>query len=242
MIIFVLSFTVINIALWIIMLVRFKKLFSTDLIIEKTRTQMNQMIVDIDKTTDRDMFLVRESEKRLREELAEADKKMELFKEATERLRDMIAEADRINKASASKRVYDFSSQTYGSSSIEKKAAASYLKEQKLGSSFSKRPELNIDPDSSFELNSQNELFPVQNENPIIKDEIKVTQDGAAYKEVPLIITKVYDEQQNQSDSEMNLSLNEQVKKLYEQGYKAEEIALQLSCSITEVQFIIDML
>ena len=279
MVVFVLSFTVINIALWVILLIRFKKLFSTDSIIEKTRSQMNQMVSDIDKTTDRNMFLVRESEKRIKDELAEADKKMELFKEATDRLRDMIAEADKINKISnKSKSLYqDFNKTSFGAengsfakvasakiananaANIEKKAASSYSREK------NRKLEAQIDPDASYELSSQGDLFS-SDESSIIKNETTVTQDGAAYREVPLIITKVYDETlpqnqtqnqtqnqeqklnrfQNKADfqnqSSSRHSLSEQVKQLFEQGYKAEEIAAQLSCSVTEAQFIIDMI
>ena len=240
MIIFVLSFTVVNITLWIIMLIRFKKLFSTDSIIEKTRNQMNQMVTDIDKATDRDIYIVRESEKRLKEELAEADRKMELFREATDRLRDMIAEADRINKLSnKSKSLYqDFSKTTYGATSAEKKAVSSYIHEKQRNLSEQ------IDPDSSYELKSQGDLFASQ-EKSILKNEVNVTQDGAAYREVPLIITKVYDDS-NQvaplNKKESANSLSEQVRVLFDQGCTAEEIAAQLSCSITEVQFIIDMI
>ncbi|MCR4953490.1 MAG: hypothetical protein K6A43_05385 [Treponema sp.] len=256
MVIFVLSFTVINIALWVILLIRFKKLFSTDSIVEKTRAQMNQMVADIDNTTDRDMFLVKESEKRIKQELAEADKKMELFKEATDRLRDMIAEADRINKISnKSKSLYqDFSKTSFGGANtasanittakvgnVEKKAATSYTREK------NRKFEAQIDPEASFELNPQDDLFSsVEEQHPIIKNETTVTQDGAAYREVPLIITKVYDETapQNQVQNQVpsHKSLSEQVKQLFEQGYKAEEIAAQLSCSVTEAQFIIDMI
>ncbi|MCR4734765.1 MAG: hypothetical protein K5829_07180 [Treponema sp.] len=240
MVIFVLSFTIVNISLWVILLIRFKKLFSTDSIIERTRAQMNQMVSDIDKATDRNMFLVKESEKRLKEELAEADKKMELFREATDRLRDMIAEADRINKISnKSQSLYqDFNKTSFAAGLNSKKAVSSYLKEKNRPISS------NIDPDSSYELNSQGELFSSSQESSILKNETNVTQDGAAFREVPLIITKVLDETSSEpeNNSLSSKSLSEQVKILFEQGYKAEEIAAQLSCSITEVQFIIDMI
>lgn len=235
---------------------------------------MNQMVSDIDKTTDRNMFLVRESEKRIKEELAQADKKMELFKEATDRLRDMIAEADKINKISNnSKSLYQEINKnsfgTAGGASAKIASANLGIGHKKAVSSYSREKnrklEAQIDPDASYELNSQGDLFS-SSEQSIIKNETTVTQDGAAYREVPLIITKVYDETlpqnqtqnqtqnqeqklnrfQNQADfqnqSSSRHSLSEQVKQLFEQGYKAEEIAAQLSCSITEAQFIIDMI
>jgi DNA-binding NarL/FixJ family response regulator len=79
-----------------------------------------------------------------------------------------------------------------------------------------------------------------------------VTQDGAAYKEVPLIITKVYDDKlglvKNQQEAKAvqsqlsDRSLAEKVEKLFNQGMQIDDIAAELSCSTSEVQFIIDML
>ena len=98
--VFVISVCAVNLILWIIFLIRFKKIFSTDSIIEKTREQMNKFISDIDSATDRDVYLSGEASKRIQKLLDEEDKKLEMFNEASSRLRDMIAEADRINKLS----------------------------------------------------------------------------------------------------------------------------------------------
>ena len=73
--------------------------------------------------------------------------------------------------------------------------------------------------------------------------ETKVTPDGAAYREVPVITTKLYDEKPILNKSEKKgKQLNDNIKKLFNEGLEIEEIAKKLSCSITEVQFIIDML
>ena len=95
---FVISVLTLNIILWIVLLIRFKKLFSTDSIIEKTQEKLEHLIRDIDNAADRDTYLAKETTKRIQSMIEEADLKMELFREATQRLRDMIAEADRINR------------------------------------------------------------------------------------------------------------------------------------------------
>ena len=218
---FVISVLFVNIILWAIMLIRFKRLFSTDKIIEKTEQKLNHLIKEIDMAADRDTYLARETSKRIKNQIEEAESKMELFKEATSRLRDMIAEADKINK----------------------------------GQKYTIQPA--IDSESAYEINVSNKkpeqgnLFEqnndtysdLRNKKSIQKNETIVTSDGAAIQEVPLIITKVYDDQPNkmtEAEKKKNLSLN--VRRLFSEGMSADEISKKLNCSITEVQFIIDLL
>lgn len=93
---FMVALTVINISLWIFFAVRFRKIFSTDSIIDKTRAAINKMIMDVNRNTERDINLVNDSSRRLKSMLDSADQKMRQFGEASDRLRDMIAESDRI--------------------------------------------------------------------------------------------------------------------------------------------------
>ena len=217
MIFFAISVLIINFILWAVFLICFKKLFSTDQIIEKTEQKVNHFIKEIDKAADRDTFLAKETTKRLQSMLDEADRKMELFQQATNRLRDMIAEADKINK----------------------------------GQKYTFKPI--TDPDSAYEISIKNtkpqqgNLFENTDtyspkSKSIQKDETVVTQDGAAYHEIPLIITKVLDDQPHKlTDEEKKKKLPELVRKMFQDGASPEEIAKNLNCSITEVQFIIDM-
>ena len=203
------------------MLFRFKRLFSTDKIVEKTEQQLNHLIKEIDNAADRDTYLAKETSKRIKTQIEEAEQKMELFKEATSRLRDMIAEADKINK----------------------------------GQKYTLKPV--VDPDSAYEIKidnkkpeqgnlfeqSQDTYTPYTAPKSIQKNETVVTPDGAAYHEIPLIITKVYDEKENkltEAEKKKNLSIN--ARRLFADGMSAEDIAKKLNCSITEIQFIIDML
>jgi hypothetical protein len=215
---FVISVLTFNLILWIVLLIRFKKIFSTDKIIEKTEKTVNHFIKEIDMAADRDTYLAKETSKRLQNMLDDADRKMELFQEATNRLRDMIAEADKINK----------------------------------GQKYTIKPV--VDPDSAYEISLKNakpqqgNLFENTDtyspkSKAIQKNETVVTQDGAAYREIPLIITKVYDEKPHKlTEEEKKKKMPELVRKMFREGAAAEEIAANLNCSITEVQFIIDML
>ena len=225
--------SLVSLILMIVILIRFKKLFSTDAIIDKTKSQMNRVIMDVNNNANRDLELINESSRRLRALLNEADKKMENFKEATQLLRNSIAEAEKAGQK-PKKSVY-------------------------------------IDPDASYTVTNtvnrngpaqQGSLFDdaeesVPKESPkaqksILKDETVVTPDGAAYKEVPLIITKVYDEKMNIVKTQQEAktiqsqtsdrNLKDKVEKLFRQGMQIDDIAAELSCPASEVQFIIDML
>jgi hypothetical protein len=247
--------SLITITLLLIFLIRFKKIFSTDNIIEKTRLYMDRMIKDINNQSNRDLELVKESSNRLKALLNESEHKMELFREATNRLRDMIAEAERLN-------------QIAGTAYVENKNLSGIKPIRKPSSSRRSYERItDIDPDAAYEINKpqQRSLFDSDEEEQahlaaqksILNDETTVTQDGAAYKKVPLIITDVYDEGpklHSKSDnykppkpvytepvdfSKSNFS--NRVWNLFNSGYQVEQIATELSCSVTEVQLIIDM-
>lgn len=254
MIALIVGLCLVNIVLWIIFLIRFKKLFSTDKIIENTSEKMNKLVSDIDKTTKRDLFLSSEATKRMQGLLDDADAKMELFKEATQRLREMIAEADKLSRRIPSQSpIYQdveevhvkYPSNGNQQSNKQRNPARrnidSYLNNSvKLDNSKNK-----ITPDTAYEVvktSEQAELFDEDSSASAVHDSpMQVTQEGAAFKEVPLIITKVYEEipQNNEGKSKKNLS--KQVQELYNNGKSVEEIANELSCSRTEVQLIIDM-
>ena len=227
-----LFFSIVSVLIMIIILFKFKKLFSTDSIIEKTRDRMNKLIADINRNANNDIELLNESTRRIRVLLKDADEKMQSFNEATERLREMIAETEKVSKKSKAKKIAE--SPIY--SEIPKKNVQdkTKLKNHPYEKNF-------IDPNSSYEVTNNESLGSLFDENDLVlKDETKVTAEGAAYKEVQLIITKVYDDNVALNANSDN-SLGPQVSRMYANGMTVEEIALELDCSTSEVQFIIDM-
>lgn len=226
-----LFFSIICVVIMSIILFKFKKLFSTDSIIEKTRARMNQLISDINRNANTDIELLNESTRRIRSLLKDADEKMTAFNEATQRLREMIAETEKLTNKNRTKKIF---------------VNNSLYDENPLKSSYSDKQKKNqyiknyIDPDSSYEIKNDDGQGTLFDENDmILKDETKITPEGAAYKEVPLIITKVYDD--NAISENLNNSFNDKVAKLFANGMTVEEIATELKCSTSEVQFIIDM-
>lgn len=228
-----LFFSIISVLIMIIILFKFKKLFSTDSIIEKTRDRMNKLIADINRNANNDIELLNESTRRIRVLLKDADEKMQSFNEATERLREMIAETEKVSKKSKIKRIAE--SAIY--SDAQKKSVQEKSKQKKNVP----HEKTFIDPNSSYEVTNNESLGALFDENDLVlKDETKVTAEGAAYKEVPLIITKVYDDNVALNANSDN-SLGTKVSRMYANGMTVEEIALELDCSTSEVQFIIDM-
>ncbi|MBP5519095.1 MAG: hypothetical protein J6X84_00755 [Treponema sp.] len=218
--------SLISLFLFIIILIRFKKLFSTDSIIEKTKSQMNRVIIDVNNNANRDLELINEASRRLRALLNEADKKMESFREASQLLRDLIAEAEKAGAGKKAKLLYMDSEPSHQNS--VQTVSVQPISAQPLTNK--KKPAV------------QQSLFDEQTEEKsILKDETIVTSNGAAYKEVPLIITKVYEDKTN-AEQKSNKSLKERVEKLFNSGMQIDDIAAELSCSTSEVQFIIDML
>ena len=217
--------SVINIFLLLFILIRFKKLFSTDGIIEKTKNQMNKVIADVNNNANRDIELVNETSRRIKALMNDADKKMDQFRQASDMLRNTIAEADSAVKKSGRKTVYVQNERLSGITPVGK-------------------PNPYVNPSAVYAANQQS-LFDEDSSDSGIAppaDEVNVRDDGAAYKQVPLIVTKVYEDKPLGEKENTSKSLNKEVKKLYEQGLQIEEIAAQLSCSISEVQFIIDLL
>ena len=144
-----LFFSIVSVLIMIIILFKFKKLFSTDSIIEKTRDRMNKLIADINRNANNDIELLNESTRRIRVLLKDADEKMQSFNEATERLREMIAETEKVSKKSKAKKIAE--SPIY--SEIPKKNVQdkTKLKNHPYEKNF-------IDPNSSYEV-TNNESF-----------------------------------------------------------------------------------
>ena len=104
-----------------------------------------------------------------------------------------------------------------------------------------------IKPDSSIVLtekggkgvkenSSQKSLFDQENYSVEKPAQVTVTDDGASYAEIPVVSPKVY-----RSETPLRVTRKDDLKtrilKLYDMGNSVEDIAAELSCSTTEVQF-----
>ncbi len=210
---------------------------------------MNKMISSIQHEATNDLNLINESSMRLRTLLNESNTVMQDYQNATERLRNMITQVN-LDAVKKSESLSPLKNVVYEHKKLD--GVVQKNNKEKKGAS--------IDPDSSFLVkNIQQSLFDEDLNTPVIKDETTITPEGAAYKQVPLFITEVYDDtttQENQNTPKYDgptiieniqtektkKKLSEKIKYLYAQGVKEEDIANQLSCSITEVQLVIGLI
>ncbi|MBQ9494553.1 MAG: hypothetical protein IJR50_02805 [Treponema sp.] len=218
MIAFASFIVVINIILWIVFLVKFKKLFSTDDIIAKVRAEMENMIRDIDRTTNRDINLIEDRTKRLQKIVDDVDRRLALVRAEEVKQASAIALHGALKKNAvtpSAKRVSD----NYKKNSV--KANAVY----------------EITDSGKRETKQQHSLF--DDEQFVRAKADEVQRADASYAEVPIIKPDIYF---SETPITPRKSFNAHVKELNDMGLTVEQIAKKLSCSTTEVQLALDLL
>ena len=69
-----------NVVMWLVQIVRFKNIFSTDKIMQDTRDQLNSMLMDINRNAERNIDLIDDRIRQLKEVTEEADRHIQLLK------------------------------------------------------------------------------------------------------------------------------------------------------------------
>ena len=213
----------INVALWVIFLIRFKRLFSPDDVIEKTRAEMDNMIRDINNNTVRAIDIIDDRKKQLNRLIEEADRRIALARSEEAKKISVSALRDTLDKKAVSE--------------VSRRAANTYKKNA---------PRSRPAPDASYAVTGEGEaiserqhsLFDDRQEEVRTKTEMNVTGDGASYAKVPVIKPDVYF---SETPIVPKKNFTKQVLEMAEMGLAIEQIAKQLSCSKTEVQMILDM-
>ncbi len=237
---------VINIVMWLVLLARFNtwfgKRFSTDSLIAQVREQINQLIMDMNRNTSRNVDLVEERIKSLKEMIAKADwhlavlknelQKEEQVKEFSQRLRSVQPSSpapEKSNKGTAPRQ--NRPDQTA-------RAAQRYMQT----ATFSPAEEAYaVTDEGKKQIVGQGDLFDVAEEPlaPFLEpNTFTVNKDGSSYASVPVIeptITYAEDPIVPKKD------FGTRVRELYDRGNTVEEIATELGRSTTEVQFALDM-
>ena len=224
--IIVFTLCLINLLLWGLLFKKFKKLFSTDDVIEKTRNELNRMIVEVNRNAERNITLIEARISDLKSIIAQADSHVSLLKSEIEKSNAISAYKSKIEKTVHSKNtVPQFKVEAY---------RKNYMKSQQK-----------ITSDSAFELtqsalekNGQQNLFSDERSQPFGIQAVNVSEDGNSFKEVPVLGNNVHI-----TDNPITLkkSFNAEVNERYLRGETVEEIAASLSRSVTEVQFALDM-
>ena len=212
------TLSLINICLLFVFLFKFKSLFTTDDIVEKTKQKINQIVGDVNQNAQRDIDLINHCQRQMRTLLKESEEKMQEFQQATNLLRDMLAEIDRqgVNK----------------NIQYTQKNNANYN-----NSLNNQNVNVQNNVQNDFFSNSR-DAYTTKNDvytRPLHKLNIKSVENR---NEQPDLFSQQIEPKSNKKVS----NLNQKVEMLYNQGYTVEQIASELSCSVTEVQLIIDMI
>ena len=213
----------INIALWIVFTVRFKRLFSADDVIEKARTEMDRMIRDINNHTVRAIDIIDDRTKQLKRLIEEADRRIALAQSEEAKKESLSALRDTLEKKTVPE--------------VSRRAANTYKKNV---------PRSRPSPDASYAVTGEGEalsemqhsLFDDKQKEVSTKAEMNVMDDGTSYAKVPVIKPDVYF---SETPVVPKKNFTKQVLEMSEMGLTIEQIAKQLSCSKTEVQMILDM-
>lgn len=168
-----------NIIFWIVFAMKFKKIFSTDDIIEKTRNELNHMITDVNRNADRNITLINEKIKELKGVTAEAERRLALERaeeDKREKARILAQQTERIQ------------AETQGPAITKKGRSVlsdldKYTKEQAQGELFS------VKNDKKAEANaSRNEESAKLHKIPIIVPEV-------IYSDNPVKVVKDFNTQ-----------------------------------------------
>lgn len=213
----------INIVLWGVFIVRFKRLFSADDVIEKARAEMDNMIRDINNNTVRAIDIIDDRTKQLKRLIEEADRKIALARSEEAKKISVSALRDTLEKKTVPE--------------ASRRAADTYKKNA---------PRSRPSPDASYAVTGeaealaemQHSLFDDTRTSVRTKAEMNVTDDGASYAKVPVIKPDVYF---SETPIVPKKNFTKQVLEMSEMGLSIEQIAKRLSCSKTEVQMILDM-
>ena len=191
-----LFFSLISLFLLIILLIRFKKLFSTEKILEKITQYMEKRLTEINSVTSRDLDLLRSSSENIHNLLNESEEVMKKYQEATNRLRKVIAQSE--------------------------KSDFNLLKNENKDSDLI----LELKQKTKNEKNSENSFYTDLLKKPVI---VKSNETPPASKNYINI------------EEDKRSPITKKIIKLHERGLSVEEISEQLSCSISEVQLVIEL-
>lgn len=226
MVLFVFLVCLLNVGLWIVFLTKFKNLFSVKNVLKDGREELNRMIIDLNNNADRDITLVNDRIKKLRMLIAEADKQIKLM-ESIEAKNTALVQFKN-----------DVATATKKTSMAASKVVDSYNRTK--GSSIKPETQVKVTPYglSEADIEGQTTLFDLSDDDSKpAKTKINVNSDGSSYAQIPVVTPKVYVPETPVPLREGDMK--SKIVTMFDAGLSADDIATRLSCSTTEVQFVL---
>lgn len=219
--------------MWIVFLRHFKNLFTTDDIINSTKEEINKILMDLNRQTERNLTLLDNSMAKAKALCAETDKKVKFLSELEEK---SLNAAEMNSKFSLSKNKRSAVSAYEKNKSRHKVDSEDTVVLTREGEQFSVQPmQVKLFNEKPEYLSKENtDIFPVNNE-------IHVNTNGASYAEIPLVSPEVYFPDKTVDLSKGPEDLKTKILKFFDQGYSVDTITKELGCSNTEVQFVLTL-
>ena len=235
----VLLLCVFNVVMWLVQVVRFKNIFSTDKIMQETRDQLNSMLMDINRNAERNISLIDDRIQKLKEVTEEADRHIQILK-------DEIA---LVEKTSAFKSRYQqIAHPEPPAPQIPVKDIESQVKEQKdkpVTKAKKSKPKARTPVAAYRQEQEQGDLF--------VSDKPANSTVVAEEERISLVVEGSENQASGQDLNEMPVitkakeplvikkSFSREVQELAAQGMKVEEIAAKLGRTIPEVNFALEI-
>lgn len=212
---FLVSFLVVfNILAWVVFLRNFKKLFTTEDVIEKAKSEINRIVIDLNANAERNISIIDDKINRLRALIAEAEKKIKLL--------------DDINTKTAA--LNDFRVKMEKSARKNILPEKNYLKTAELPNpENAENLQDGVQSTLFDEVSSLNEQVRIQNNN----SAAAYSRETIASPEVSVLGASL--KVRSKSD------LKDSIISLFDAGFSVEEIAAKLNCSTTEVSFALSL-
>ena len=207
--------TLVNLALWLVFFIRFKKTFSPHVLLSDLKAEVDKLLIEINRTADQDITLVDSRIRDLKALIEEADHRL-LLLERTENSRHRerrIMEKLAPSVVSESTRLRDKKADT--GSAVQ------------LSIDFESYRVPHSEADEPTNLSSL--------ENVLSSDKTAPLRQALDEPQI------VYSADAVNADSRQNVPLKDRVVRMYAEGFSADIICERLKLSLTEVQLIIDL-
>ena len=219
--------------MWIVFLKKFKALFTSDDILESTKEKMNRIISDMNRNVDRDITVVNDAIARLNSAKNDAEKAMKLMSDMEKK---SAALSEFKSKVSArTEKLSPYSAKV--EKSYEKHKSRVFLDRKNV----SERQTVSITQEGERQIGKEPLQSTLFDEHPAPINtvaEVSMTEDGASYAEIPVVVPDVFI-----SDTPVvphsKDDLKTRIINMYDLGYTPDDIVHQLDCSMTEVQFVL---
>ena len=229
----VLLLCVFNVVMWLVQIVRFKNIFSTDKIMQETRDQLNNMLMDINRNAERNIDLINDRIEKLKKVTEEADRHIQLLK----------SEVALVEKSSAFQNQYErIARPEPPAPQIPVKEMDTQVKDAK--------PKAPAKPKKTKTSKPRNPVAAYRQEQD--QGDLFVSDRGKEER-ISLVVETDETETQPQAQNDMPVitkakepivikkSFNREVQELAEQGMKVDEIAAKLGRTIPEVNFALEI-